>query len=77
MQLYSNSIGRILSVRSALLSRSERSVMGMTERPDVGFLASATSPSEIFNRSLSLRNSFTVAFRHDRPKVYLAQEDMV
>ena len=51
--------------------------MGMTERPDTGLPASATRPSETLNRSLSLRNSFTVAVRHDRPKISLAQENSV
>ncbi len=51
--------------------------MGITERPDTGFAASATNPSETLKRSLSLWNSFTVAFRHDRPKVSLAQENSV
>lgn len=51
--------------------------MGMTERPDTGFLASATSPPKTLNRGLSLWNSFTVAFRHGRPKVSLAQENSV
>jgi hypothetical protein len=51
--------------------------MGMIERPDTGFPASALSPPETLNRSLSLWNSFTVAFRHDRPKVSLAQENSV
>ncbi len=36
--------------------------MGMTARPDTGFPASATNPSETLNRSLSLWNSLTIGF---------------
>ena len=43
--------------------------MGMTERPDTGFAASATSPSETFNRSLSLWNSLTIGFATMSPRI--------
>ncbi len=51
--------------------------MDVTERPDTDFPAPATSPSETLSRRLSLLNSVTVAFRHNRPKVSLAQENSV
>jgi len=45
--------------------------MGMTERPDTGFPASATRPSETLHRSLSLWNSFTLGFAMVSPVVGL------
>jgi hypothetical protein len=36
--------------------------MGMIERPDTGFPASALSPPETLNHSLSLRNILTTGF---------------